>query len=44
VLSASATPGSPSPITSALAGPARRLGFAQRLRFYFTGTPWDSAP
>ena len=30
-------------IDSALAGPPQRLGLAQRLRFYFTGTPWDSA-
>lgn len=32
------------PIDSAIAGPKRPLGLAQRLRFYFTGTPWDSAP
>lgn len=38
------TPGAPAPIVSALAGPARTIGLAQRLRFYFTGTPWDSAP
>lgn len=30
------------PISSALAGPPRQIGFAQRLRFYFSGTPWDS--
>lgn len=30
-------------IDSALAGPPRRLGLAQRLRFYFTGTPWNPA-
>lgn len=30
-------------IDSALAGPPRQLNVAQRLRFYFTGTPWDSA-
>lgn len=38
------TPGTPAPINSALAGPARTISLAQRLRFYFTGTPWDSAP
>ena len=29
-------------IESALAGPPRKLGLLQRLRFYSTGTPWDS--
>lgn len=31
-------------IDSALAGPRRELSLAQRLRFYFSGTPWDSPP
>ncbi|ROH86508.1 glutathione S-transferase family protein [Stagnimonas aquatica] len=31
-------------IDSALAGPRRDLSLAQRLRFYFSGTPWDSPP
>jgi hypothetical protein len=32
------------PISTALAGPPRQIGLAQRLRFYFSGTPWDSPP
>ncbi len=31
-------------IDNAVAGPARALSLAQRMRFYFTGTPWDPAP
>lgn len=31
-------------IDSALAGPVRTIGLTQRLRYYFTGTPWESAP
>ncbi|HEX4895323.1 MAG TPA: glutathione S-transferase family protein [Solimonas sp.] len=32
------------PIDSAQAGAPRPLGLATRLRYYFTGTPWDAAP
>ncbi|MFA5940859.1 MAG: glutathione S-transferase family protein [Sinimarinibacterium sp.] len=31
------------PVIERAEGRARSIGFAQRLRFYFTGTPWDDA-
>ena len=31
-------------IDSALAIAPQRLGLAQRLRYYFSGTPWNPAP
>ena len=43
-LHAAVLPPDAATIDSPLAGPSRQLGLAQRLRFYFTGTPWDSAP